>query len=62
MNEIIDPQQYQMITKYLRDRKIPKGSQQGKQKKKFLVISKHFWWEEGCFYQKAKGHRVKVLQ
>ena len=41
---------------------MPKESQQEKQKKKFLVMSRHFWWEEGCLYRKAKGRRVKVLQ
>ncbi len=62
MNEVIDLQQYQTITEYLRDEKISKESQQGKQKKKFLAMSRYFWWEEGCLYQKMKGCRVKVLQ
>ncbi len=42
----MDPVQYNKLTKFLRDNKLPFEKQNGKQKKKFFAISQHFVWED----------------
>ncbi len=43
---LMDPVQYNKLTKFLRDNKLPFEKQNGKQKKKFFAISQHFVWED----------------
>ena len=38
----MDPVQYNELTKFLRDFKLPFEKQNGKQKKKFLTMARHF--------------------
>ena len=42
----MDSVQYNELTRFLRDDKLPFEKQNGKQKKKFLTIARHFVWEE----------------
>ena len=41
----MDPVQHNELTRFLRDDKLPFEKQNGKQKKKFLAIARHFVWE-----------------
>jgi len=57
--EVIDPQQYEEICKYMKDGKISPSKDQEKTKKKFLAICRRFRWK---VYQKTRTKEVKVLQ
>ena len=46
METPIDPVQYNELTRFLRDYKLPFEKQNGKQKKKFLTIAWYFVWED----------------
>src|SRR6266540_4839265 len=59
---LIDPVQYNELTRLLRDDKLPFEKQNGKQKKKFLAMARHFVWEEDELQQKMGKRKVKVLQ
>jgi len=58
----MDPQQYEEICRYVRNGKIPQNKDQGKVKKKFLVMYRRFRWKETVLYQKSRTKEVKVLQ
>src|SRR6266540_6782969 len=60
--EVMNPQQYEEIYRYVRDGKIPQSKDQGKLKKKFLAICRRFRWKETALYQKTRTKKVKVLQ
>src|SRR6266540_6577851 len=60
--EVMNPQQYEEIYRYVRDGKIPQSKDQGKLKKKFLVICRRFRWKETALYRKTRTKEVKVLQ
>ena len=42
----MDSVQYNELTRFFRDNKLPFEKQNGKKKKKFLAIAQHFIWEE----------------
>ena len=42
----MDPAQYNELTRFLRNNKLLFEKQNGKQKKKFLAMARHFVWEE----------------
>src|SRR6266540_3877325 len=58
----MNPIQYNELTRFLRDHKLPFEKQSGKQKKKFLAIARHFVWEDNELQQKTEKRRVKVIQ
>jgi len=51
--EVMDPQQYEEICRYVKDGKIPLNKDQGKIKKKFLAMCRRFRWKETALYQKT---------
>src|SRR6266540_2350586 len=58
----MDPAQYNELTRFLRDLKLPFKKQNGKQKKKFLTMVQHFVWENDELQRKTGKRKVKVLQ
>ncbi len=58
----MDSVQYNELTRFLRDHKLPFEKQNGKQKKKFLVMTRHFVWESDELQRKTRKQKVKVLQ
>src|SRR6266542_6176059 len=58
----MDPVQYNELTRFLRDGKLPFEKQGGKQKKKFLAMARHFVWESEELQRKTEKRKVKVLQ
>src|SRR6266498_4142198 len=58
----MDPVQYNELTRFLRDHKLPFEKQNGKQKKKFLTMAQHFVWERNELQQKTVKQKVKVIQ
>src|SRR6266542_260491 len=58
----MDPVQYNELTRSLRDDKLPFEKQNGKQKKKFLAMARHFVWENDELQRKMGKRKVKVLQ
>ncbi len=46
----MDPQQYEKIIRYMRDRKIPYNRDQEKLKKTFLAMCKRFRWKKTALY------------
>ncbi len=57
----IDPDQYNELTRFLRDNKLPFKKQNDKQKKKFLIITRHFIWKDDKLQQKTGKRKVKVI-
>ena len=45
----MDTMQYNKLTKFLKDDKLPFEKQNGKQKKKFLTMAQYFVWEDNKF-------------
>src|SRR6266508_1831899 len=60
--EVMDPQQYEEICRYVRNGKIPQNKDQKKLKKKFLTMCRRFRWKETALYRKIRTKEVKVLQ
>src|SRR6266540_402950 len=58
----MDPVQYNELTRFLRDYKLSFEKQNGKQKKKFLVMARHFVWKSDELQRKTGKRKVKVLQ
>src|SRR6266542_4203057 len=59
---LMDSIQYNELTRFLRDHKLPFEKQNGKQKKKFLAMARHFEWENDELQRKTGKRKVKVLQ
>ena len=62
MEVLIDSVQYNELTRFLRDHKLLFKKQNGKHKKKFLAIVRHFVWEDDELQRKTGKRRVKVIQ
>src|SRR6266542_6433961 len=58
----MDPAQYNELTRFLRNNKLLFEKQNGKQKKKFLAMARHFVWENDELQRKTGKRKVKVLQ
>ncbi len=58
----MDPVQYNELTRFFKDHKLPFEKQNGKQKKKFLTMAQHFVWENEKLQWKMEKRRVKVIQ
>jgi len=46
----MNPQQYEEICRYVRDKKISPSKDQRKAKKKFLAMCRRFRWKETALY------------
>ena len=58
----MDPVQYNELTKFLKNHKLPFEKQNGKQKKKFLTMAWHFIWKDDELQRKTGKRKVKVIQ
>ena len=58
----MDSVQYNELTKFLRECKLLFKKQNDKQKKKFLIMARHFVWEDNKLQRKTEKRRVKVIQ
>jgi len=58
----MDPGQYNELTRFLKDGKLPFEKQNGRQKKKFFAMTWHFVWENDELQRKTGKRKVKILQ